>query len=109
MRAATAASGSLLGGRPGAVASAAFVAAVVASVVLPPAAECAPSAAAAAIACADDPVCAGELFVGPSEPEKRMSQLRRGGITVAVNVNCKMSQAKFNLNLKSIAIYLLKG
>ena len=103
MRAATAASGSLLGGRPGAVASAAFVAAVVASVVLPPAAECAPSAAAA-IACADDPVCAGELFVGPSEPEKRMSQLRRGGITVAVNVNCKMSQAKFNLNLKSITI-----
>ena len=79
--------GSILGagGPSGAVASAALVAAVVASVVLPPAAECAPS-----VACATgggDPFCAGELFVGPSDdvvaagPQKRMSQLRRGGIT----------------------------
>ena len=79
--------GSILGagGPSGAVASAALVAAVVASVVLPPAAECAPSS----VACATggDPFCAGELFMGPSDdavaagPQKRMSQLRRGGIT----------------------------
>ena len=86
MTAALRPTGSILGagGPSGAVASAALVAAVVASVVLPPAAECAPS-----VACATggDPFCAGELFVGPSDdavdagPQKRMSQLRRGGIT----------------------------
>ena len=89
MTAALRPAGSILGagGPSGAVASAALVAAVVASVVLPPAAECAPSVAACATG-GGDPFCAGELFVGPSDdavdaagPQKRMSQLRRGGIT----------------------------
>ena len=88
MTAAVRPTGSILGagGPSGAVASAALVAAVVASVVLPPAAECAPSVAACATG-GGDPFCAGELFVGPSDDavdaglQKRMSQLRRGGIT----------------------------